>query len=95
LSSASNLPKARVAAISFDKLDLETGMEVADPTGKMARLFHPWSILAWQLAGKKGLKIHLGYSGDSEIPSRATAGYCFSPLFGLLRASRDFVALHA
>jgi hypothetical protein len=25
---------------------------------------------------------------------RATAGYCFSPLFGLLRTSRGFTALH-
>jgi hypothetical protein len=64
-----NLPKARVAAISFDKLDLETGMEVADPTGKMARLFHPWSILAWQLAGKKGLEILNGGKGMAERDS--------------------------
>lgn len=63
------LPKARVAAISFDKLDLETGMEVADPTGKMARLFHPWSILAWQLAGKKGLEILNGGKGMAERDS--------------------------
>ena len=61
-----NLPKARVAAISFDKLDLETGMEVADPTGKLARLFHPWSILAWQLAGKPGLEILNGGKGMAE-----------------------------
>lgn len=61
-----NLPKARVAAISFDKLDLETGMEVADPTGKMTRLFHPWSILAWQLAGKPGLEILNGGKGMAE-----------------------------
>src|SRR3989442_6550171 len=61
-----NLPKARVAAISFDKLDLETGMEVADPSGKMTRLFHPWSILAWQLAGKKGLEILNGGKGIAE-----------------------------
>ena len=61
-----NLPKTRVAAISFDKLDLETGMEVADPTGEMARLFHPWSILAWQLAGKKGLEILNGGKGMAE-----------------------------
>lgn len=60
------LPKARVAAISFDKLDLETGMEVADPAGSMARLFHPWSILAWQLAGKKGLEILNGGKGMAE-----------------------------
>ena len=61
-----NLPKARVAAISFDKLDLETGMEVADPNGKLTRLFHPWSILAWQLAGKKGLEILNGGKGMVE-----------------------------
>jgi hypothetical protein len=61
-----NLPKARVAAISFDKLDLETGMDVADPTGQMTRLFHPWSILAWQLAGKKGLEIMNGGKGMAE-----------------------------
>ena len=64
-----SLPKARVAAISFDKLDLETGMEVADPTGKMARLFHPWNILAWQLAGKKGLEILNGGKGMAERDS--------------------------
>lgn len=64
-----NLPKARVAAISFDKLDLETGMEVADPTGKLTRLFHPWSILAWQLAGKKGLEILNGGKGMAERDS--------------------------
>lgn len=61
-----NLPKARVAAISFDKLDLETGMEVADPSGKTTRLFHPWSLLAWQLAGKKGLEILNGGKGMAE-----------------------------
>ncbi len=64
-----NLPKARVAAISFDKLDLETGMEVADPSAKLARLFHPWSILAWQLAGEKGLKILNGGKGMTERDS--------------------------
>ncbi len=61
-----SLPKARVAAISFDKLDLVTGMEVADPTGKIARLFHPWSLLAWQLAGTKGLEILNGGKGMAE-----------------------------
>ncbi|MHB8522736.1 MAG: DUF499 domain-containing protein [Limisphaerales bacterium] len=61
-----NLPRARVAAISFDKLDLETGAEVADPTGKMTRLFHPWSVLAWQLGGKKGMEILNGGKGMAE-----------------------------
>ena len=61
-----NLPKARVAAISFDKLDLETGAEVANPTGKITRLFHPWSVLAWQLGGKKGMEILNGGKGMAE-----------------------------
>lgn len=61
-----NLPKARVAAISFDNLDLETGIEAVDPTGKTARLFHPWSVLAWQLAGKQGLEILNGGKGMGE-----------------------------
>ena len=41
-------------------------MEVADPNGKMTRLFHPWSVLAWQLAGKKGLEILNGGKGMAE-----------------------------
>jgi hypothetical protein len=60
------LPKARIAAISFDKLDLETGMEVLAPDGKKARFFHPWTILAWQLAGKHGVEILNGGKGMTE-----------------------------
>ena len=61
-----SLPKARIAAISFDKLDLATGMAVADPSGGVTRLFHPWSILAWQLAGEKGMNILNGGKGMAE-----------------------------
>jgi hypothetical protein len=61
-----SLPKARVAAISFDKLDLETGIEAADPSGTVVRLFHPWSVLAWQLAGEKGMGILNGGKGMAE-----------------------------
>lgn len=61
-----SLPRARVAAISFDKLDLERGAEVADPAGNLTRLFHPWSILAWQLAGQKGMEILNGGKGMTE-----------------------------
>lgn len=50
-------PKARVAGLCFDKLDVETGMEVRDPQGNTKRLIHPWSILAWQIAGEKGLRV--------------------------------------
>jgi len=40
------LPKARVAALCFDKLDVEKGMDVRSPEGNVRRLKHPWSILA-------------------------------------------------
>jgi hypothetical protein len=48
---------ARVAGLCCDKLDVEKGMDARDPKGKVRRLKHPWSILAWQLAGKEGLKL--------------------------------------
>ncbi len=50
-------PKARVAVISFDKLDVEKGMEILDPAGNAMWLRQPWSILAWQIAGAEGLKL--------------------------------------
>jgi len=50
-------PKARIAAVVFDRLDAEQGMEVKDPDGEVRALKMPWSILAWQLAGVAGLKL--------------------------------------
>ncbi len=49
--------RCRVAALCFDKLDVEKGMEVISPAGKSRRLKQPWSVLAWQLAGEAGLKV--------------------------------------
>jgi len=40
-------PRCRVAALCFDKLDVEKGMEVISPTGKARTLKQPWSVLAW------------------------------------------------
>lgn len=61
------LPKSRVAGLCFDKLDVETGMEVRDPKGKTRRLVQPWSILAWQLAGNEGLSVlNAGKSTDER-----------------------------
>ncbi|NLF93977.1 MAG: ATP-binding protein [Oligosphaeraceae bacterium] len=60
-------PKARVAGLCFDKLDVETGMEVRDPQGNTRRLIHPWSILAWQIAGEEGLRVlNAGKSADER-----------------------------
>src|SRR6266513_4590204 len=63
-------PKARVAALAFDKLDVEKGMEVKGPDGKTRWLRQPWSILAYQLAGAEGLKsLHAdGKEEERETP---------------------------
>ncbi|MAT38150.1 MAG: hypothetical protein CL946_00955, partial [Ectothiorhodospiraceae bacterium] len=50
-----NPPKARIAGLCFDKLDVEKGMEVRDPNGNKRTLKQPWSVLAWQIAGDEGL----------------------------------------
>ncbi|MGD9972706.1 MAG: DUF499 domain-containing protein [Desulfatirhabdiaceae bacterium] len=50
-------PKARVACLCFDKLDVEKGMEVCDPKGTRRTLRQPWSVLAFQIAGDEGLRI--------------------------------------
>lgn len=64
------LPQARIAAVVFDRLDAEMGMEVRDPQGNPARLKMPWSVLAWQLAGAEGMKV-LKESGEerSHVPA--------------------------
>lgn len=50
-------PKACVASLCFDKLDVEKGMEVSDPKGVKRTLKQPWSVLAYQIAGDEGLRI--------------------------------------
>ncbi len=50
-------PKARIAALCFDKLDAEKGMEVRAPGGETRWLKNPWSVLAYQIAGARGLKL--------------------------------------
>lgn len=62
-------PKARVAVLPFDKLDVEKGMEVLDPSGKKRRLRQPWSVLAWQIAGSVGMKLLHADDKDEERDS--------------------------
>jgi hypothetical protein len=50
-------PQARVAALCFDKLDVEKGMEVRGPGGTVRWLKQPWSVMAYQLAGDAGLRL--------------------------------------
>ena len=61
------LPRARVAAVVFDHLDAEQGMEARAPDGTLRWLKMPWSLLAWQLAGPAGLT--LLKSDGTERPS--------------------------
>ena len=63
-------PKARVAGLCFDKLDVEKGMDVRSPSGKVRMLKQPWSVLAYQLAGDDGLRI---LHADSKAEERETA----------------------
>ena len=51
------LPQARAAALCFDKIDLELGIETMAPGGVKRMLRYPWSVLAFQLAGADGLRM--------------------------------------
>jgi len=62
-------PKARVACLPFDKLDAEKGMEIKAPDGRTRWLKHPWSVLAWQIAGPEGLRLLHPDGKDEERPS--------------------------
>lgn len=62
-------PKTRVAALTFDKLDAEKGMEVQSPDGEKRWLKQPWSVLAFQLAGIEGLKLISADNTDTERES--------------------------
>ena len=75
-------PKARVAALCFDKLDVEKGMEVRSPDGKVRRLKHPWSVLAYQIAGDDGLKL-LHAEGKAEERETAPAENTLTDLLEL------------
>src|SRR3989442_80346 len=76
------LPRARVAGLCFDKLDVEKGMEVRGPDGKTRRLKHPWSVLGYQLAGDEGLKV-LHAEGKAEERETAPAENTLTELLEL------------
>ena len=66
-----DLPRATTAALCFDKIDIEKGVkDVLGPEGETRTLMHPWSILAFQLAGADGLRI---LHGDDRTKERDTA----------------------
>ena len=59
-------PKARVAAVVFDRLDAEKGMAVKSPDGAIRSFKMPWSVLAWQLAGEAGMKLLRGDGSERD-----------------------------
>jgi hypothetical protein len=59
-------PQARIAVLAFDKLDVEKGMEILSPSGEKRWLKHPWSVLAYQLAGSDGLRLLHPDGQDAE-----------------------------
>ena len=59
-------PRARVAALCFDKIDIEKGVETPGPDGTLRTLRYPWSVLAWQLAGADGLRLIHSDGRDAE-----------------------------
>ena len=59
-------PRARVAALCFDKIDLEKGVDTPAPDGTLRTLRQPWSVLAWQLAGADGLRLLHADGKDAE-----------------------------
>src|SRR6266852_4195402 len=64
-----NSPQARIAVLAFDKLDAEKGMEIVGPDGERRWLRHPWSVLAFQLAGSDGLRLLHAEGQDAERAS--------------------------
>jgi hypothetical protein len=63
-------PQARVVVLPFDKLDVEKGMAICAPNGKTRWLKHPWSILAYQIAGDEGLRL---LHAEGEVTERVSA----------------------
>lgn len=72
--------RARIAALCFDKLDVEKGMEVRAPDGATRNLKQPWSVLAYQLAGDEGLKL-LHAEGKAQERNSAPAENLLTALF--------------
>ena len=75
-------PTARVACLPFDKLDVEKGMEIANPQGQRRWLKQPWSILAYQIAGDAGLQL-LHAEGRAEERESAPAENLLTELLAI------------
>ncbi|MBI3985849.1 MAG: DUF499 domain-containing protein, partial [Lentisphaerae bacterium] len=50
-------PPARLAAVSFDRVDWKGGGLVKSPAGEGRHFRMPWNLIAWQLLGKNGIEL--------------------------------------
>ena len=69
LAAQGEMPQARIAALTFDKLDVEKGMQVRAPSGETRWLKQPWSVIAFQIAGTDGLRLLHADGLDAERDS--------------------------
>jgi hypothetical protein len=53
-ADVSQLPRARVALLPFDKFNFQEGLTVYDAEGNSRTAYTPWGILAFQLGGAPG-----------------------------------------
>ena len=79
-------PSARIAAVSFDKVDWVKGCEVLSPSGEKRCFRMPWNLIAWQLLGQKGLDI---FARDESKPDFDTppAETLWAPILSEVEAS--------
>lgn len=54
--SGVDFTRARIALLPFDKIDIAKGLETRSPLGEKRAWLHPWTILAYQLAGDDGVR---------------------------------------
>ena len=78
-----DLPRALPVSLCFDKIDVERGIDgVRAPDGETRTLAHPWSVLAFQLAGAEGLRAIHGRGKDEERETPPT-GRLLEQLLGI------------
>lgn len=65
----SELPKARVALLPGDKLDVKKGLEVFDPAGQVKTVKTLWGALAYQLAGEVGYSHLQNHDEEFIVPA--------------------------
>jgi hypothetical protein len=64
------VPRARVALLPFDKFDVIEGLEVHGPTsGSRRQVKTPWGALAYQLAGDVGFSRLKAHDEDFAVPA--------------------------